>query len=62
MRLTGKVISAAMVLMGGLWALQGLGLVGGSFMTGNSDWLYIGLVTAVVGALGFTLFSRGKKS
>lgn len=62
MRLTGKVISAAMVLMGGLWALQGLGLVGGSFMTGNSDWLYIGLVTAVVGAFGFTLFSRGKKS
>ena len=43
-------------------ALQGLGLVGGSFMTGNSDWLYIGLVTAVVGAFGFTLFSRGKKS
>jgi len=29
--------------------LQGLGIVGGSFMTGQSQWLYIGIVTAIAG-------------
>lgn len=39
-----------LLLVGILWMLQGLGLVGGSFMTGERQWLWIGLLTAIVGA------------
>ena len=47
------VIGAGLVLLvlGVLWALQGVGLVGGSFMTNNTKWIYIGLIT-VLAALG----------
>ncbi len=44
------VIGVILVLLGALWVFQGLGMVGGSFMTGRSEWLYIGTVTAIVGA------------
>ena len=38
-----------LVLIGAVWTLQGFGLVGGSFMTGSTTWLVIGLVVAAVG-------------
>jgi hypothetical protein len=38
-----------LVLVGGLWALQGLGVVGGSAMTRSTAWLVIGLVTVGMG-------------
>ncbi|MBA2323710.1 MAG: hypothetical protein H0V92_06770 [Pseudonocardiales bacterium] len=50
-------IGAVCVLLGGLWFLQGIGMVGGSFMTGSRLWLFIGLVvmlgglTLIAGAL-----------
>ena len=40
----GRVIGLLLVLVGGLWTLQGFGVVGGSFMTGSTMWLVIGLV------------------
>jgi hypothetical protein len=45
----GRTIGAVLVLVGGLWTLQGFGVVGGSFMTGSTAWLVIGLVTVVLG-------------
>ena len=45
----GRIIGVVLILVGGLWTLQGLGLVGGSFMTGSVAWLVIGLVTVVMG-------------
>jgi hypothetical protein len=40
----GRIIGIVLVLVGGLWALQGLGVVGGSAMTRSTAWLVIGLV------------------
>jgi uncharacterized membrane protein YdbT with pleckstrin-like domain len=37
------------VIIGGVFAGQGLNLIPGSFMTGNRMWLSIGLIVAVVG-------------
>lgn len=53
------VIGAGLVLLvlGVLWALQGVGLVGGSFMTNNTKWIYIGLITVLAG-LGLLAASR----
>ncbi len=44
-----RIIGFVLALVGLLWILQGAGLVGGSFMTGQSLWLYIGIATAAVG-------------
>jgi len=43
-RWLGPIAGVLLLLVGGLWTLQGLGLVGGSFMTGSRLWLVIGLV------------------
>jgi hypothetical protein len=58
MRTAGTVISILLILMGALWTLQGIGLVGGSFMTGDPTWLYIGLATVAFGAIGLALVRR----
>ncbi|MEV7008100.1 hypothetical protein [Streptosporangium sp. NPDC051022] len=47
--LTG--LGVLLVLAGGLWMLQGLGYVGGSFMSGAGQWIWIGLATLVVGVV-----------
>jgi hypothetical protein len=41
--------SAVVTIAGIVWTLQGLGYVGGSFMTGAAVWAVIGPVTAVAG-------------
>lgn len=46
------------VLIGGLWFMQGIGVVGGSFMTGSRLWLFIGLVVLIA---GLTLAYNGVK-
>ena len=38
-----------LLLIGSLWASQGAGLVGGSAMSGQSQWLIIGGILAVAG-------------
>jgi hypothetical protein len=45
----GRIIGVVLVVVGGLWTLQGVGVVGGSFMTGSTTWLVIGLVAVVIG-------------
>jgi hypothetical protein len=37
------------VIIGGVFAGQGLNLIPGSFMTGNRMWFAIGLIVAVIG-------------
>lgn len=39
------------VLLGVVWALQGAGLIGGSFMTRQTLWIWVGTALAVVGLL-----------
>lgn len=53
------VIGGLGVLLGGLWFFQGIGLVGGSFMTGSRLWLFIGLVVALA---GFALLGNALRS
>ncbi len=49
---TGRIVlGIVLVLAGVVWTLQGLGLVGGSFMTGATVWAVIGPVTALVGLI-----------
>jgi hypothetical protein len=58
MRTVGKVLGAVMVLSGGVWILQGINLLPGSFMTGDPRWAVRGLVLAVLGVILFVVASR----
>jgi len=51
-----------MILLGGLWTLQGVGIIGGSFMTGQSFWTTIGLLLLMVGAVLCYLGLRHRRS
>jgi hypothetical protein len=53
----GRVVGVVLLLIGGLWTLQGVGVVGGSFMTGSATWLLIGLVLV---AAGIALLARSR--
>ena len=60
MRLTKNVLALIVLAIGAIWSLQGIGLVGGSFMTGQSRWLYIGIVTMLVGLAGLVWANRSR--
>jgi len=46
-----RVLGVVLVAVGVLWTLQGLGIVGGSVMSGSTTWAIIGPIVAVVGIL-----------
>jgi hypothetical protein len=53
------VLGIVLILMGGLWALQGLGYVGGSVMSGAGQWIWIGLLVLLIGLfLAFSALRR----
>jgi hypothetical protein len=62
---TGRIALIAVgviaLIIGGVFAGQGLNLIPGSFMTGNRMWLGIGLVMAVVGVIVILLGVRPPK-
>jgi hypothetical protein len=53
-------LGIAMVAVGGVWTLQGIGLLGGSFMTGQSFWTAAGLLTLLAGAIVCVIGLRGR--
>ena len=64
MRAGAGVIGVLVVLVGGVFAGQGLGYIPGSFMTGDIHWFWIGgvMVVAGLGLLAFNLLSRPKRA
>ncbi|WP_460819314.1 hypothetical protein [Nocardioides korecus] len=58
-RNVSRVIGALLVLLGLLWILQGLDVVGGSGMSGHVIWAVIGVV---VGAVGVGMIVRSLRT
>jgi hypothetical protein len=50
MRIALNVVGALCVLTGGVWFLQGVNVLPGSFMTGQTKWAVYGGVLLLVGA------------
>jgi len=48
---TRLVIGVVLVVVGFVWFGQGIGLIGGSFMTGEAFWAVMGVFAIVVGAV-----------
>ncbi|TMF43812.1 MAG: hypothetical protein E6I23_09445 [Chloroflexi bacterium] len=64
MRAGAGVIAVLVVLVGAVFAGQGLGYIPGSFMTGDMHWFWIGGAMVVVGLaiLAATLIRRPNKT
>ena len=61
MRIVLQVLGVFLILSGGLWALQGAGLVmwpESSFMLAQQQWVLYGLITVAIGALLLWLARR----
>jgi hypothetical protein len=49
MRGTMVFVGGGLVVLGVVWILQGLGILGGSFMTGQAFWGWMGALAMVFG-------------
>ena len=62
MRYVLLIAGGLMIIMGGIWLLQGIGILPGSFMTGQMFWAVMGAAFLAVGGLvilaGFRLNGR----
>jgi len=55
------VLGTLVVLAGAVWTLQGLGYIGGSFMSGATLWAVIGPIVLLVGLAIIYLAVRGMR-
>ena len=59
MRMPMTIAGVLLVLMGGVWILQGINVLPGSFMTGQTKWAVYGAITLVIGIALIVLARRG---
>lgn len=51
-----RIVGALLIIAGGVWFLQGINVIPGSFMTGQTKWTVYGALTVIVGL--FLMFGR----
>jgi hypothetical protein len=51
------IVGFLLILLGGGWFLQGINVLPGSFMTGQTEWAIIGTVVMLVG-IGLLVFAN----
>jgi len=54
-------LGALVALAGAVWTLQGLGYIGGSFMSGATLWAVIGPIVLLAGLAMIVLALRGRR-
>lgn len=57
-----NILGVLLILGGGVWILQGINVLPGSFMTGQIKWAIYGGISAVVGIALLVLANRIKTS
>lgn len=62
LRKASLIVGVLMILLGGLWILQGVGILLGSIMSGQPFWSTTGAVVLVVGLVLCVLGLRGGRS
>ena len=56
-----RVLGVVGILMGTVWMLQGIGVLPGSFMSGQMVWFWMGLAAAGVGFVLIVFSTRGRR-
>jgi len=55
-----RILAVALIAVGGIWILQGLNVLPGSFMTGQIRWAYRGGMAAIAGvAIAIVSWRKG---
>jgi LPXTG-motif cell wall-anchored protein len=62
MRIFLNIIAVLLILVGGVWFFQGINVIPGSFMTGQSEWAIYGGIAVVAGIGLLVLVNRRKAS
>ena len=52
MRISGIVVGIILVLLGGMWIAQGSNMMPNTAMSGQSQWLWIGILVLIAGLAG----------
>jgi len=56
------ILGILLILAGGVWFLQGINVIPGSFMTGQTQWAIYGGLTVIVGAVILVFANRRRTS
>lgn len=59
MHTVGKIAGGLLILVGAIWFLQGIGVLPGSFMTGQTRWAVYGAMAFGAGVV-LVVFARRK--
>jgi hypothetical protein len=51
MRITLNIVGVLFVVFGGIWFLQGINVLPGSFMTGQIRWAVYGGIAVIIGVI-----------
>ena len=60
MRIILSILGILFILAGGVWFLQGINVIPGSFMTGQTQWAIYGAIAVVVG-IGLLVFANRRR-
>ena len=58
MKILLNIVGIVMLVMGTTWFLQGIGILPGSFMTGQTRWAVFGGIAVVVGLFALARANR----
>jgi hypothetical protein len=62
MRIATFVVAGVLMLAGLTFFLQGIGILPGSYMTGQTFWAFVGFFMLIIGGgLAFLTYSRGRR-
>jgi len=61
MRIIVKTVSAVLVVIGCVWVLQGINVLPGSFMTGQTRWAVRGGILIFAGIAGWVTANRKQR-
>jgi len=62
MRIILSILGILFILAGGVWFLQGINVLPGSFMTGQIQWAINGAIAVVVGIVLLVFANRRRAS
>jgi hypothetical protein len=62
MRIGLRIVGAFLILAGGVWFLQGISVLPGSYMSGQIQWAVYGALASAVGIGLIVWSSRGGRS
>ncbi len=61
MKIVWDVIGVLLILAGGVWFMQGVGVLGGSMMSGQIQWAIYGGIAVLLGA-GLLLYVNRRRA